>query len=123
MFEGIPAAAPDPIFALTDAFRQDSNPQKINLGAGVYRDERGRTPALAVVKEAERRLWQEALHFPPPTAPQPSPAPDEPQPLPLSRYSFASILDNPETGAAEPGLDSRGTSEDERDDPARSRTS
>ncbi len=59
MFEGIPTAPPDPIFALTDAYRLDPNPAKINLGAGVYRDERGQTPALAVVKEAERRIWQE----------------------------------------------------------------
>lgn len=59
MFEGIPTAPPDPIFALTDAFRSDSNPLKINLGAGVYRDENGHTPALAVVKEAERRIWQD----------------------------------------------------------------
>lgn len=61
MFEAIPTAPPDPIFALTDAFREDPNPQKINLGAGVYRDEHGRTPALAVVKEAERRLWQDEI--------------------------------------------------------------
>jgi len=59
MFEGILTAPADPIFGLTDAYRQDSNPEKINLGAGVYRDERGHTPTLAVVKEAERRLWQE----------------------------------------------------------------
>lgn len=58
MFEDIPTAPPDPIFGLTAAFRADGNPDKINLGAGVFRDERGRTPILAVVKEAERRLWQ-----------------------------------------------------------------
>lgn len=59
MFEGIHTAPADPIFGLTAAFRRDANPLKINLGAGVFRNESGQTPILAVVKEAERRLWQE----------------------------------------------------------------
>ena len=59
MFENIRTAPPDPIFGLTAAFRQDPNPDKMNLGAGVYRDERGSTPILAAVKEAERRIWQD----------------------------------------------------------------
>jgi len=59
MFEDVPTAPSDPIFGLTAAFRRDTNPAKINLGAGVFRDERGQTPILAVVKEAERRLWQD----------------------------------------------------------------
>ncbi len=59
MFESTATAPPDPIFALTEAFLNDPNPAKMNLGAGVYRDEHGRTPALAVVKEAERRIWQD----------------------------------------------------------------
>ena len=56
MFEHVTPAPADPIFGLTDAFRRDSNPEKINLGAGVYTDEQGNTPVLAVVKEAERRI-------------------------------------------------------------------
>jgi aspartate/tyrosine/aromatic aminotransferase len=59
MFEDTPTAPSDPIFGLTAAFRRDENPAKINLGAGVFRDESGRTPILGAVKEAERRLWQE----------------------------------------------------------------
>ena len=59
MFEGIPTAPPDPIFGLTAAYRQDPSSHKINLGAGVFRDEMGRTPVLAAVKEAERRIWQD----------------------------------------------------------------
>jgi len=59
MFENTPTAPSDPIFGLTAAFRCDDNAAKINLGAGVFRNEHGRTPILGVVKEAERRLWQE----------------------------------------------------------------
>ena len=59
MFERMPAASPDPIFGLSEAFRADSRPGKINLGIGVYRDEQGRTPVLAAVKKAESRLLDE----------------------------------------------------------------
>ena len=58
MFETIPTAPPDPILGLTEAFKQDSNPNKINLSVGVYQDGSGQTPVLETVKEAERRLLQ-----------------------------------------------------------------
>ncbi|TDO97471.1 amino acid aminotransferase [Marinomonas balearica] len=56
MFEHIQAAPADPILGLSDAFRQDTNPNKINLGVGVYKDEQGATPILKSVKQAEERL-------------------------------------------------------------------
>lgn len=56
MFENVQVAPPDPILGLTDAFKADPNPAKINLGVGVYQDAQGRTPVLASVKEAERRM-------------------------------------------------------------------
>ncbi|MEQ9453310.1 MAG: amino acid aminotransferase [Phycisphaeraceae bacterium] len=56
MFEHVEAAPPDPILGLTDAFKADSNPAKINLGVGVYQDASGQTPVLASVKAAEKSL-------------------------------------------------------------------
>jgi len=56
MFDALPLAPPDAILGLADAFKHDSNPRKINLSVGVYKDEQGNTPILACVKEAERRL-------------------------------------------------------------------
>src|SRR5437868_313157 len=56
MFSSLPLAPPDAILGLSDAFRRDPNPNKINLSVGVYKDEQGNTPILACVKEAERRL-------------------------------------------------------------------
>jgi aspartate/tyrosine/aromatic aminotransferase len=41
---------------LTEAFKKDPNPNKVNLGVGVYKDARGRTPVLASVKRAEEKL-------------------------------------------------------------------
>ena len=58
MFEKIETAPPDPILGLTEAFKQDPNPEKINLSVGVYKDARGETPVLDTVKEAERRLLE-----------------------------------------------------------------
>lgn len=56
MFETINPAPEDSILGLTVAFQKDSNPNKINLGVGVYKDGNGQTPVLATVKEAEERL-------------------------------------------------------------------
>lgn len=56
MFETIHAAPPDPILGLTEAFKKDKNPNKVNLGVGVYKDAVGQTPILGSVKAAEERL-------------------------------------------------------------------
>ncbi len=54
------AAPPDPILGLAEAFRNDPRPNKVNLSAGVFVDETGKTPVLATVIEAERRLAEAA---------------------------------------------------------------
>ncbi len=59
MFSSLRALPPDPILALTPAYRADPNPHKIDLGAGVYKDEHGATPVMRAVKRAERILLDE----------------------------------------------------------------
>ncbi len=61
MFESVQPAAPDPIFGLTKLFRADSNPEKINLAAGIYQDNFGKTPALECVQQAVRRIADRAV--------------------------------------------------------------
>ncbi|MCC7192132.1 MAG: aspartate/tyrosine/aromatic aminotransferase [Phycisphaeraceae bacterium] len=56
MFESIDIAPPDSILGITDAFNKDTNPRKINLSVGIYKDAQGKTPILESVKEAERRI-------------------------------------------------------------------
>jgi aspartate/tyrosine/aromatic aminotransferase len=56
MFENLQMAPPDPILGLTDTFKKDPNPLKINLGVGVFQDEDGRTATLECVKRAEAKL-------------------------------------------------------------------
>ena len=58
MFDPLPLAPPDAILGLGEAFKKDPNPAKINLSVGVYKDERGETPILASVKDAERQLLE-----------------------------------------------------------------
>lgn len=59
MFENVQIAPPDPILGLTEMFKADSNPDKINLSVGVYQDAQGKTPVLATVKEAEKRILEQ----------------------------------------------------------------
>lgn len=58
MLERLEMAPPDPILGLTAAFREDGNPNKINLGVGVYKDENGATPVMKCVKAAEKKLLE-----------------------------------------------------------------
>lgn len=59
MFENVQIAPPDPILGLTELFKADPNPNKINLSVGVYQDAQGKTPVLASVKEAEKRILEQ----------------------------------------------------------------
>lgn len=56
MFETLKALAPDPILGLSAAFKLDTNPNKIDLGVGVYKDEVGNTPILDSVAKAQAIL-------------------------------------------------------------------
>jgi aromatic-amino-acid transaminase len=58
-FAHIEQAPPDPIIGLTEAFIQDTNPAKVNLGVGVYQDATGKVPVLKVVREAEARYYEQ----------------------------------------------------------------
>ena len=58
MCENLKPVAIDPILGLMVAFKADNRAEKIDLGVGVYQDDRGRTPVMASVKEAESRLME-----------------------------------------------------------------
>ena len=50
-FDRIEAAPADPILGLTDAYKKDPNPNKVNLGVGVYQNNEGKTVILESVKD------------------------------------------------------------------------
>ena len=56
MFEKLELAPPDAILGLTEAFKKDPNPDKINLSVGIYKDQTGQTPTFSAVKKAEQRI-------------------------------------------------------------------
>lgn len=56
MFTEIKPSQPDPIMSLMEAYLQDSHPQKVNLGIGLYYDEQGRIPLMAAVRQAEQHF-------------------------------------------------------------------
>ena len=58
MLEHLDRLAPDPILGLMAAFRADPDPRKVDLGVGVYRDERGETPVMQAVRDAERAVLE-----------------------------------------------------------------
>ena len=59
MLQHLNALPADPILGLIAAHAADSNPKKIDLGIGVYKDEQGNTPILRCVKQAERLLLEQ----------------------------------------------------------------
>lgn len=58
MFQSLSALPADPILGLMAAYRADTNPKKIDLGIGVYKDEKGDTTIMSAVKKAEASLLE-----------------------------------------------------------------
>ncbi|MCT8862843.1 amino acid aminotransferase [Shewanella xiamenensis] len=54
MFNSLIAMPADPILGLLTQYREDTHPQKVDLGVGVYKDPAGNTPILNCVKKAEK---------------------------------------------------------------------
>ena len=55
-FETVTQAPADPILSITESFKADPNPEKINLSVGVFVNDSGVTPVLDTVREAEKVL-------------------------------------------------------------------
>jgi aromatic-amino-acid transaminase len=54
----------DPILGMTEAFVADSNPNKVNLGVGVYYDDRGKVPLLECVRLTDQALTESGMARP-----------------------------------------------------------
>ncbi|KIY47045.1 hypothetical protein FISHEDRAFT_46081 [Fistulina hepatica ATCC 64428] len=53
-WSAVVAGPPDPILGVSEAFKADKDPLKINLGVGAYRDEHGKPYILKSVQKAEQ---------------------------------------------------------------------
>lgn len=56
MFTAVEMAPRDPILGLNEQFAADSNPNKVNLGVGVYYDDNGKLPLLRCVQAVEEDM-------------------------------------------------------------------
>ena len=57
-FAAVEMAPRDPILGLSEQFNADPNPAKVNLGVGVYFDDKGKLPVLQCVAAAEKQLLE-----------------------------------------------------------------
>ena len=56
----IPMGAPDAILGIAESFKSCTDPDKVNVCVGAYRDSSGKPWVLPSVKEAERRMLDDA---------------------------------------------------------------
>jgi aromatic-amino-acid transaminase len=56
LLAAVEMAPRDPILGVTEAYNADTNPNKVNLGVGVYTDDGGKVPVLQCVRQAEQEL-------------------------------------------------------------------
>ena len=54
MFDQLKALPADPLLGLIGAFRADQNPNKVDLGVGVYKDEVGHTAIMTSIQKAQK---------------------------------------------------------------------
>merc|ERR1712018_635299 len=50
-WSGVEMGPPDAILGVTEAFKKDNNPKKMNLGVGAYRDDNGQPFVLPSVRQ------------------------------------------------------------------------
>ena len=53
MFDALSLLPADPILGLSQAYALDSNPNKVDLGVGVYKNDAGQTPIMKAVALAQ----------------------------------------------------------------------
>lgn len=58
LFTAVEMAPRDPILGLNEQFNADTNPNKVNLGVGVYYDDNGKLPLLQCVQAAEKIMME-----------------------------------------------------------------
>ncbi len=56
LFSAVEMAPRDPILGLNEQYNADTNPNKVNLGVGVYFDDAGKLPLLQCVQAAEKAM-------------------------------------------------------------------
>ena len=61
LLANVEMAPKDPILGVTETYNADTNPNKVNLGVGVYYDDNSKVPVLQSVRTAEQKLAETAM--------------------------------------------------------------
>jgi aromatic-amino-acid transaminase len=61
LLANVEMAPKDPILGVTEIFNADTNPNKVNLGVGVYLDDNAKVPVLQAVRTVEQKLAETAM--------------------------------------------------------------
>eukprot|EP01084_Bolivina_argentea_P315832 547326_1 len=56
VFDKVETLPPDAIFFTKQRYKEDTDPRKVNLGIGAYRDDNGKPYVLKIVRKVEREL-------------------------------------------------------------------
>ena len=56
LLANVDMAPKDPILGVTETYNADTNPNKVNLGVGVYTDDNGKVPVLQSVRTVEQKM-------------------------------------------------------------------
>jgi len=60
-FGNVEMGPPDAILGVTEAYKRDTNPKKVNLGVGAYRDDQGKPWVLPSIRKAEEIIINSKL--------------------------------------------------------------
>ncbi|PZC81213.1 aspartate aminotransferase, mitochondrial [Helicoverpa armigera] len=58
----VPMGPPDVILGITEAYKKDKHPKKVNLGVGAYRDDEGKPFILPSVRKAEELVYSKCMN-------------------------------------------------------------
>mmetsp|Transcript_8579 Transcript_8579/g.9765 ORF Transcript_8579/g.9765 Transcript_8579/m.9765 type:complete len:425 (-) Transcript_8579:1364-2638(-) len=61
-YASVPMGPADPILGLNEAFQNDTDPRKISLGVGAYRDDNGNPYVLPSIRQAEKLIVEQELN-------------------------------------------------------------
>lgn len=61
-WDNVQMGPPDVILGITEAYKRDTDPKKVNLGVGAYRDDEGKPFVLPSVRKAEEIVFKKCLN-------------------------------------------------------------
>jgi len=56
VFAKVPMAPPDPVLGISVAYANDTDPKKVNLGVGAYRDDDLKPVVFSVVRKTQEQI-------------------------------------------------------------------